>query len=100
MLFLGLPFLFMFLPLFFIVYFAFRKRYARNIVLLVFSLVFYAWGEPLYIFLMIFQSASTMFREADSSRRAAQHKSESIYGSRHRAESASYRNFQICRLFC
>ncbi len=54
MLFSSLPFLFMFLPLFFIVYFAFRKRYARNIVLLVFSLVFYAWGEPLYIFLMIF----------------------------------------------
>ena len=27
---------------------------AKNAILLVFSLVFYAWGEPVYIFLMIF----------------------------------------------
>jgi len=57
MLFSSLPFLFLFLPLFFVVYFACKKRYARNIVLLVFSLIFYAWGEPLYIFLMIFSIA-------------------------------------------
>lgn len=54
MLFSSLPFLFLFLPLFFMVYFACKKRYARNIVLLIFSLIFYAWGEPLYVLLMIF----------------------------------------------
>lgn len=54
MLFSSLPFLFLFLPLFFAVYFICKKRYTRNIVLLIFSLIFYAWGEPLYILLMMF----------------------------------------------
>lgn len=54
MLFSSLPFLFLFLPLFFVLYFTCKKRYIRNIVLLIFSLFFYAWGEPLYILLMMF----------------------------------------------
>jgi len=54
MLFSSLPFLFGFLPLFFLVYFTIKKRTVRNIILLVFSLVFYAWGEPIYVFLMMF----------------------------------------------
>lgn len=54
MLFSSLPFIFLFMPLFFITYFVCKKRYTRNIVLLIFSLVFYAWGEPLYILLMLF----------------------------------------------
>lgn len=54
MLFSSLPFLFSFLPLFFIIYFLVKKRAIRNIVLLIFSLLFYAWGEPVYVFLMIF----------------------------------------------
>lgn len=54
MLFSSLPFLLMFLPLFFLTYFIFAKtRYAKNITLLVFSLIFYAWGEPLYIILLL-----------------------------------------------
>ena len=54
MLFSSLPFLFGFLPLFFLVYFAVKGRSIRNVILLLFSLVFYAWGEPIYVFLMIF----------------------------------------------
>ena len=54
MLFSSLPFIFLFLPLFFIVYFSCKKRYTKNIVLLIFSLIFYAWGEPLYILLILF----------------------------------------------
>ena len=54
MLFSSLPFLFVFLPLFFISYFAAKKRNIKNYVLLGFSLVFYAWGEPFYILLMLF----------------------------------------------
>jgi alginate O-acetyltransferase complex protein AlgI len=54
MLFSSLTFLFGYLPLFFLVYFAVKGRSIRNIILLVFSLVFYAWGEPIYVFLMIF----------------------------------------------
>ena len=52
----SLEFLFFFLPLTSLVYFAVPRKYikARNIVLLLFSLLFYGWGEPLYVFLMIF----------------------------------------------
>jgi len=54
MLFSDLTFLFVFLPIFLICYFIFKNRKVRNIVLLIFSLFFYAYGEPLYVFLMIF----------------------------------------------
>lgn len=52
MLFSSLTFLFAFLPITFILYFLAKDRY-KNIVLLVVSLIFYAWGEPVYILLMI-----------------------------------------------
>lgn len=54
MVFSSLPFQFFFLPLFFLVYFAFKQRKARNAVLLAFSMFFYAWGEPVYVLLMAF----------------------------------------------
>ncbi len=47
-------FLFAFLPLFLAIYFLMPKRAAKNIVLLAFSLLFYAWGEPVYVWLMVF----------------------------------------------
>ena len=52
MLFSSIPFLFYFLPTVLILYFLVPKE-LKNAVLLVFSLVFYAWGEPVYVFLMI-----------------------------------------------
>ena len=52
MLFSGIPFLFYFLPAVLILYFL-VPRALKNTVLLLFSLVFYAWGEPKYVFLMI-----------------------------------------------
>ena len=58
MLFSSTTFLFGFLPLVLLIYFALPKifgrhaRTAQNAVLFVFSLVFYAWGEPIYILLM------------------------------------------------
>ena len=51
MLFSSIPFLFYFLPAVVGVYFLVPRRF-RNLVLLVFSLVFYGWGEPKYLFLM------------------------------------------------
>ena len=36
-----------------LLYYCIPWRTGRNLVLLAFSLVFYAWGEPVYIFLMI-----------------------------------------------
>ena len=50
MLFSSLHFLLFFLPLFFLCYFAVKKRRGRNLMLFLFSLLFYAWGEPLYVF--------------------------------------------------
>jgi len=54
MLFASLPFLIFFFPLFFVFYFVIKKRTTRNLILLIFSLIFYAWGEPIYVFLMMF----------------------------------------------
>lgn len=54
MVFSSLIFLFCFFPLFLICYFGAKKRKTRNIVLLIFSLLFYGYGEPIYILLMIF----------------------------------------------
>ena len=51
MLFSGLTFLYCFLPAVLIAYFLAPKGW-KNAVLLVFSLVFYAWGEPKYVLLM------------------------------------------------
>ena len=83
MVFSSIPFLFFFLPLCLILYYAVSclpcilhgkhsyvmgqtgdsagsRKYQiplQNGVLLVFSLIFYAWGEPVYILLMLFASA-------------------------------------------
>ena len=47
-------FLFLFLPGLLILYYLFAKtRPARNYILLVTSLMFYAWGEPVFVFIMI-----------------------------------------------
>ncbi len=48
-------FLLFFLPLVLVVYYNpfFKGRSFRNHVLLLFSLVFYAWGEPLFVFIMM-----------------------------------------------
>lgn len=52
MLFSSLTFLFAFLPTTLALYFLAKDKY-KNYVLLVASLIFYAWGEPKYIILML-----------------------------------------------
>jgi len=52
MVFSSIPFLFYFLPLFLTSYFLLSSVLWRNVHLLVFSLIFYAWGEPWFVFLM------------------------------------------------
>ncbi|TVX96673.1 MBOAT family O-acyltransferase [Cohnella terricola] len=52
MVFSSVIFLFFFLPLVLSLYFAVSFKY-KNTILLIFSLVFYAWGEPRYVALMI-----------------------------------------------
>ena len=53
MLFSSLSFLYYFLPCVLILYFL-APRGLKNSVLLFSSLFFYAWGEPKYVFLMLF----------------------------------------------
>ena len=53
MVFSSLTFLFLFLPITLILYYAVPKK-VKNLVLLVMSLVFYAWGEPVYVILMLY----------------------------------------------
>lgn len=57
MVFSSLTFLYIFLPLCLIVYFLMPNLTSKNIVLVIFSLFFYAWGEPKYVFLMIASAA-------------------------------------------
>lgn len=52
MLFSSIPFLFYFLPCVLLVY-AVVPRRLKNIVLLLFSLLFYGWGEPKYLWFML-----------------------------------------------
>lgn len=54
-------FIFFFLPAVLLAYFLCPPR-VRNGVLLVFSLLFYSWGEPRYILIMLF---STVFDYAN-----------------------------------
>ena len=63
MIFSSLFFLFVFLPVVLIAYFVVPRRF-RNLVLFVFSLVFYAWGEPVYILLMLFTAFFDYFNGA------------------------------------
>lgn len=55
MVFSSISFLFFFLPILIIFYFIIPKRYiaARKYTLMSFSLLFYVWGEPLYIFAIL-----------------------------------------------
>ena len=60
MVFSSLPFLFLFLPLVLLCYFLLPSK-CKNYCLLIFSLIFYAWGEPIYILLMIFSALVDYF---------------------------------------
>lgn len=53
MVFSDLFFLYFFLPLCLLCYVLSKKLVYRNVVLIVFSLIFYAWGEPLGVFLLL-----------------------------------------------
>lgn len=46
-------FLFAFLPVVFILHTVIRNTTARNVLLIVASLIFYAWGEPVYVVLLL-----------------------------------------------
>lgn len=56
MVFSSIPFLFFFLPLCLVLYYL-VPFFMKNGILLIFSLLFYAWGEPVYILLMLAAAA-------------------------------------------
>ena len=56
MVFADLIFLYLFLPANLILYYISKNRTYRNAVLVVFSLFFYAWGEPIWITLLLFSA--------------------------------------------
>ncbi len=60
MVFSSVIFLFRFLPVFFILYYAAPGR-MKNFILFLGSLFFYAWGEPVYVLLMLFSTVTDYF---------------------------------------
>jgi D-alanyl-lipoteichoic acid acyltransferase DltB (MBOAT superfamily) len=77
MVFSSIPFLFFFLPLFFVAYFLAPTIRGKNLVTLAFSLVFYSWGEPWFVLILLASitfnavAASWIDRRRGVARRAA-----------------------------
>ena len=67
MLFSSIVFLFSFLPAVMILYYLLPVRF-RNVILLLASLVFYAWGDPVYLFLMLLSILFNYFSGLDIAR--------------------------------
>lgn len=61
MVFSGLTFLMFFLPVFLAVYYLIPTIKAKNVVIFIFSLLFYSWGEPVYVLIMIFSTVLDYF---------------------------------------
>lgn len=56
MVFASLTFLCVFLPINLILYYAYNNNTYRNIILTIFSMIFYAWGEPVWVTLLFFSA--------------------------------------------
>lgn len=61
MVFSSLFFLYVFLPVCIITYTAVRNIRYKNLVLIISSLVFYAWGEPIFVFLLLLSALVNYF---------------------------------------
>lgn len=68
--------MFCFLPLVFILYFGFKDIAWKNVVLLIASLLFYAWGEPVYVVLMVL---SILFNYYAGREIEKEHKKSSLF---------------------
>lgn len=78
MLFSSLTFIFIFLPVTLALYFISKDKY-KNYILLIASLIFYAWGEPKYIILMILSIIFNYFIAIAISKKSKQQKLQKIY---------------------
>ena len=70
MLFSSITFLFLFLPVTVLIYYLVPQK-TRNLVLLIASLFFYAWGEPVYVVLMILSILLNFFCGKDIGKKRA-----------------------------
>ena len=61
MVFADLFFLYFFLPVCLIAYFVAKDLKTKNMVLIAFSLLFYAWGEPVYVLMLVFSSVMNWY---------------------------------------
>lgn len=61
MVFSSLVFIYLFLPISFIFYFISKNQTYRNSILIILSLSFYAWGEPVWITIMLFSAIIDYF---------------------------------------
>lgn len=64
MLFSSVTFVFYFLPAVLFLYYIMPKK-GKNYILLIASIIFYSWGEPVYVILMIFSSVFNYFMALD-----------------------------------
>lgn len=60
MVFSSLVFIFVFLPITIVAYYLAPKK-LKNLVIFIASLIFYSWGEPIYILLMLFSTVFSYF---------------------------------------
>ncbi|QSX06382.1 MBOAT family protein [Sedimentibacter sp. zth1] len=56
MVFSSIFFIYLFFPIAMVLYFANKNMKYKNIILIIISLTFYAWGEPIYVCILIFSS--------------------------------------------
>lgn len=61
MVFSSLTFLFAFLPITLMLYYLMPNNKAKNVIILISGIVFYAWGEPIYVFAMLLSTAIDYF---------------------------------------
>lgn len=54
-------FLFLFLPICLIVYYRAQRLRVRNRILIIFSLIFYAWGQPVWLLLLLLSTVINWF---------------------------------------
>ena len=54
-------FIYLFLPVCLLVYYRARKIRSRNLILIIFSLIFYAWCEPVWVLLLLFSTVINWF---------------------------------------
>ena len=65
MVFSSITFIFCFLPVFLLLYYLIPNRRVKDIILVAGSLFFYAWGEPVYVILMLFSMGFNYFMALD-----------------------------------